>query len=190
MQPSAIPERTPASLPAPLTMSVLGSDALLCQTLEAAIAASGVGITHSPGAAPDLILVVVDDGDVDLDEVREASGGSIVVALDDGGAVEGADVVVSRGTNLGDLLARLASFSPLQDPTSVSILSTRQLEVLTHIASGLSPKQSANVMGISLNTCRDHIKAARGALGVSSVTHAVTEAIRQRLISPPVRHTS
>lgn len=63
-------------------------------------------------------------------------------------------------------------------------LSARELEVLRLIAAGLSNRDIAQELFITLNTTKDHTKSIYGKLGVSSRTQAVARA-RELGILPP-----
>jgi LuxR family maltose regulon positive regulatory protein len=67
--------------------------------------------------------------------------------------------------------------SPLVDP-----LSNRELDVLRLMAEGMTYKEIAPALFISLNTVRFHIKSIYGKLGVNNRTHAVTKAQQFKLL--------
>lgn len=52
-------------------------------------------------------------------------------------------------------------------------LSLRQLEVLEHLAAGLTSEQTANRLGISVTTTDEHKRRMRAALGARTCPHAV-----------------
>jgi DNA-binding CsgD family transcriptional regulator len=56
-------------------------------------------------------------------------------------------------------------------------LTEREVEVLTHLASGMSNAQIADSLFISINTVKSHLKNVYGKLGVESRTRAVTRAM-------------
>lgn len=64
----------------------------------------------------------------------------------------------------------------------VEPLSSRELEVLRHIAEGLSNKEIARALTLSENTIKFHINAMLGKLGAQSRTEAVVKATRAGLI--------
>jgi two-component system NarL family response regulator len=61
-------------------------------------------------------------------------------------------------------------------------LSTRELEVLTLVAKGLSNKRIAYSLGIADNTVANHLKNILAKLGVDDRTHAATAAIQRGII--------
>ena len=61
-------------------------------------------------------------------------------------------------------------------------LTEREQEVLQCLVRGLSYKQCAEQLGISLDTVRTHIRAVYKKLQVHSVSEAVARAIREKLV--------
>lgn len=61
-------------------------------------------------------------------------------------------------------------------------LTEREQEVLRGLVGGLAYKQVADVLGISLDTVRTHIRSVYRKLQVHSVAEAVSRAIRERLV--------
>ena len=61
-------------------------------------------------------------------------------------------------------------------------LSNRQLEVLTNVAAGLSDKQVASKLGISIKTVRNHLSQVFSKLGAGNRVQAVTNALRDGLL--------
>ncbi len=71
-----------------------------------------------------------------------------------------------------------------QEPTGGDHgLTTRERQVLSLLASGLSPAEVARGLDISTNTVRDHIKAIRQKLDRPTIMGAVLEAIRRGVLS-------
>lgn len=62
------------------------------------------------------------------------------------------------------------------DGDSVPRMTSREVEVLRLIATGLSPAQAAHVLQISVHTCRGYLKSIHSKLGVSSQLQAVVRA--------------
>ncbi len=66
----------------------------------------------------------------------------------------------------------------------------RQHEVLHRLADGLTPDHVARNLGITLATCRDHIKALHHTLGCSSTSEVLVVGVRNGLLpelSRPLR---
>ena len=62
-------------------------------------------------------------------------------------------------------------------------LTARELEVLEHLAAGLSNKMIAARLGISDQTVKFHVASITGKLGVTNRTEAVRRALRLGLIA-------
>jgi DNA-binding NarL/FixJ family response regulator len=75
------------------------------------------------------------------------------------------------------------SSSPIPTDNSTILLSTRQPEVLDLLAKGLSNKEMAHRMGLSIRTVDSHVAFLFKKLNVSSRTEAVLLAMRQGIIS-------
>ncbi|KZR86112.1 Response regulator protein VraR [Synechococcus sp. MIT S9504] len=65
---------------------------------------------------------------------------------------------------------------------NAKVLSERQLEILALVAEGLSNRQIADQLNISVNTARDHLSEILTRLGVSNRASAVSAALRLGLI--------
>ncbi|MFN3333050.1 MAG: response regulator transcription factor [Caldilinea sp.] len=77
----------------------------------------------------------------------------------------------------------LAAPSPAPtEPDLIEPLSARELEVLRHLAEGLSNKEIARAIGVSEHTAKFHVNAILGKLGAQSRTEAVVKATRAGLI--------
>lgn len=63
------------------------------------------------------------------------------------------------------------------------ILTDRELDVLRCASVGLTRDQTADTLGIALNTVLSHLSAARYRLRAKNTPHAVALAIRQGLIA-------
>lgn len=83
-----------------------------------------------------------------------------------------------------DILARLLrSTTPVVGPRGNG-LTAREDEVLQMMAAGLDARAIARRLGISLHTCRGHVKAVLGKLGAHSQLEAVAIATRRGLVRP------
>ena len=76
----------------------------------------------------------------------------------------------------------VAPSSNEDDDQVIEPLTARELEVLGHLADGLSNKAIAARLGISDETVKFHLSAIFGKLGASNRTDAVRHALRKGLI--------
>lgn len=130
--------------------------------------------TWEDGPSP--VVVVADNGPVDP-------------AVDDRGVI-----VVSRQTPLSELvdcllvtggrrrqaLGRWRRGSPR--PGGGPPLTSRERQVLSLLASGLSPAEVSRTLAITIHTTRDHIKAIREKFDRPTTMAAVLEAIRRGVV--------
>jgi len=62
------------------------------------------------------------------------------------------------------------------------ILTQRELEILAHLTEGLSNKEIANALFISLDTVKSHLKKIYQKLGAQNRSHAAKLAIQKRIL--------
>ena len=76
---------------------------------------------------------------------------------------------------------------PQQDSREVQslhVLTSRELEVLTHVAAGRTNQEIANQLGISIKTVQAHRANLMDKLGLHDITQLVRFALRHGLIPP------
>lgn len=121
-----------------------------------------------------------------------------VDSLADAARAAGARGLLPRTSNASQMAAALHAVvqgllvfdemllaAPSSTPTELDLvepLSARELEVLRHLAEGLSNKEIARVIGVSEHTAKFHVNAILGKLGAQSRTEAVVKATRAGLI--------
>ena len=81
-----------------------------------------------------------------------------------------------------DLLRALGAPASGGQPVGRLDLTGREQDVLRALVDGLSYKQAADHLGISLGTVRSHITSIYRKLQVHNVAEAVSRALRQRLV--------
>ncbi len=64
-------------------------------------------------------------------------------------------------------------------------LTNREVQVLQHVAKGLSNKETADVLAIGEDTVKGHLRNIMDKLGANNRTHAVTIAIQRGIIELP-----
>jgi len=70
----------------------------------------------------------------------------------------------------------------LSEDPPVAALSSRQREILNMLARGLSNREMAKILGISVTVVKEHITALYGKLGAANRTEAITIAMRKLLL--------
>jgi DNA-binding NarL/FixJ family response regulator len=115
------------------------------------------------------------------------------------GAQAGASAFIPKAGSLAEMITLLKEATPGRMSVATSVtrtrsvkpipghalheeLTVRELETLGYIGRGLQAKGIAKVMGISVHTCRDHIKGLYSKLQVSSRIEAVNRAQQLRLL--------
>ncbi|HSM02115.1 MAG TPA: response regulator transcription factor [Acidimicrobiia bacterium] len=88
------------------------------------------------------------------------------------------------GLMAGKLLDVLSQLLRHQDFTAPRrpVLTGREIEVLQHVARGLTSKEIGHVLFISENTVKNHVRNILDKLGLHSRNEAVLYAIREQLI--------
>lgn len=81
-----------------------------------------------------------------------------------------------------DLITRLSQVSDVDRTRRQWHLTPRELEVLRLLGLGRDPRAIAKELGLSLHTCRDHVKRVLAKLGAHSQLEAVVVAARTGLI--------
>lgn len=80
------------------------------------------------------------------------------------------------------IVSVLAQVSALPEPTEISGLSRRELQVLRLLAEGRSDRQIADALSISPKTAGNHVSSILAKLAVETRTAAATQAVRRGLV--------
>jgi DNA-binding NarL/FixJ family response regulator len=125
-----------------------------------------------------IVILTTFDGEEDI--YRGLRAGAKAYLLKDSPQQEIVDCIhaVARGQKY--LPPQVAA--KLAERLDYSELSKRELEVLRHMATGMSNKQIARVTGITEGTVKFHVTAVMAKLDSKSRTEAVTVAARRGLI--------
>lgn len=150
-------------------------------------AGSEDGITLARGLVrrhPGLLVVVLTT-DADQGLVRRAGPAGVAAVLrKDGPLVDLLDTLkrLGRGHMVlhPDLLT--SGLLPAQREGSAAPLTPRERQVLELLAGGADPFLIARRLGISVNTCRGHVKSLRLKLGAHTQLEAVVMASRRGLV--------
>ena len=78
--------------------------------------------------------------------------------------------------------AALAVLAPFRERPPFEPLTSREREVLTLMAEGMSNRSISDALSISEHTAKFHVNAVMAKLGVQKRTEAVTRAVRLGLI--------
>jgi DNA-binding NarL/FixJ family response regulator len=128
-----------------------------------------------------ILILSTYDGDTDIHRaiqagaqgyvLKNATADQLIPALR---AVAGGDKWIPR-----EVASRLASRKLFEE------LTPREVEVLEQMANGLANKEIGDVLQISPNTVKDHLKNIMGKLRVADRTEAVTAALQRGIIRLP-----
>jgi DNA-binding NarL/FixJ family response regulator len=136
-------------------------------------------IGEFPGAR--IIALTTWDGDADIHRALEA--GARGYLLKDAVSDEVADAIrtVHAGGRAisGEVAGRLAAFTPRVE------LTDREVEVLAHMARGLSNKEIGAVLGRTAGTIKVHVLHIHQKLNASDRTEAVTIGLQRGIIHLP-----
>jgi DNA-binding NarL/FixJ family response regulator len=91
-------------------------------------------------------------------------------------------VAVGLSVSVADSPTR--RFEALPEPDEPALLTPRELEVLRAVADGLTNKEIAGHLGISLHTVKFHVESLMRKLVVSSRAEAVSKSMRLKLLAP------
>jgi len=144
--------------------------------------------------APGLKVVVVtvfEDPDAIVEAICAGADGYLLKKARARELLEAVRAVAEGGAPLSSTVARKmldvvrvlapAAGVPTQSPSRLD-LTEREQQVLRALVDGLSYKQAADALGISLGTVRSHVTAIYGKLQVHNVAEAVNRAMRKRLV--------
>jgi len=177
-----------------LHVAVQASDAgrlgLLVRTLHEA----GHSVTAAPADADVLLL------DLPGDEPATQVAGLPLLALSDSDTVAAdTDIpaVLPRAASAAQIDAGLravaagllvrarelpSGFAQADEPAAPTLLTPREIEILTAIGEGMSNKSAARALGISAHTVKFHLEAVFAKLGAANRAEAVAKGLRRRLI--------
>jgi DNA-binding CsgD family transcriptional regulator len=141
------------------------------------------GVEHAAAILADGVAVRGDLAAVSLGTVgenhrarlpRDASAEQIDAALR----------AVAAGLSVSVADERTRRFEALPEPNERALLTPRELEVLRDVADGLTNKEIAGHLGISLHTVKFHVESLMRKLVVSSRAEAVSKSMRLKLLEP------
>ncbi|HMN27068.1 MAG TPA: LuxR C-terminal-related transcriptional regulator, partial [Caldilineaceae bacterium] len=92
------------------------------------------------------------------------------------------ELITAFGEGSGDQAPVAAQRPKAGRPSLVEALSERELEVLRHVAAGLSNQQAAERLVVTVGTVKKHLANIYGKLGVESRTQALVRAKALQLL--------
>lgn len=137
-----------------------------------------------------VVLTVFEDPDAIVEAICAGADGYLLKNARARELLDAVRAVADGGAPLGSTVARkmldvvrlLAPAAPTQSAPTRLDLTEREQQVLRALVDGLSYKQTAEALGISLGTVRSHITAIYSKLQVHNVAEAVNRAMRKRLV--------
>ncbi|WP_030925487.1 response regulator [Streptosporangium amethystogenes] len=130
-------------------------------------------------------VLVLTTFDTDADIVAAIEAGATGYLLKDAPSDDLHAAIRSAATGASALTPSVASRLLGRVRTPDTTLSPRELEVLGHVAAGLSNRQISKAMFLSETTVKTHLVHIYTKLGVDSRTAAVAAASKRGLIRPP-----
>ena len=138
-----------------------------------------------------VVLTVFEEPSAILEAICAGADGYLLKKARARELLEGLRAVADGGSPLTsnvarkvlDLVRNLGPVAGIPGPAPSRLdLTEREQQVLRALVEGLSYKQAADILGISLGTVRSHITAIYRKLQVHSVAEAVSRALRHRLV--------
>jgi DNA-binding NarL/FixJ family response regulator len=129
-----------------------------------------------------LMLTVYDDGDRIFESLKAGASGYLLKRTPGNKLLNAIRDLWSGGSPMSSQIARkvVQFFSSMpSSPSELDTLTSREQEVLDHLARGRLYKEIADVLGISLDTVRKHLQSIYNKLHVHSRTEAVVKYLKR-----------
>ncbi|WP_236004065.1 response regulator transcription factor [Nonomuraea antri] len=130
-------------------------------------------------------VLVLTTFDTDADIVAAVEAGATGYLLKDAPSDDLHAAIRAAATGAGALAPSVAARLLGRVRAPDATLSPRELEVLGHVAAGLSNRQISKALFLSETTVKTHLVHIYAKLGVDSRTSAVAAASQKGLIRPP-----
>jgi DNA-binding NarL/FixJ family response regulator len=124
-----------------------------------------------------LILTVFDDNDKIFQSLCAGGSGYMLKTSSPTQIIQGLKDVCNGGTSLSPSVANNNSIT-IHDYN----ITVKEKEILQHMIDGKSYKMISDVMSLSVETVKTHIKSIYKKLHVNSSSEAVVKAIRQNIV--------
>jgi DNA-binding NarL/FixJ family response regulator len=171
----------------PLRVAVLAAEPQRAESLSRLVREVG-HVVVAPGERPSVVLT---DGVVAAGNLPTVAlgmeGESHQARLPSDASPEQIDaalraVAVGLSVTIADEFGR--GFEALHDEDEHTLLTPREVEVLTAVSNGLTNKEIARELGISRHTVKFHLESLMRKLGASSRAEAVFKSMRLKLFAP------
>jgi len=132
-----------------------------------------------------VMLTILEDEYNIMTAIKNGADGYILKKTNPQKILEAIQQVFEGGAALTPMVAKqvLAFFKPVsKEKESVSVLTRRELEILSHIVSGITNEQIAVELFISTQTVRNHIKNIYEKLHVHSKAQVVAKALKEKML--------
>ncbi|MEO8398355.1 MAG: response regulator transcription factor [Ignavibacteriaceae bacterium] len=145
------------------------------------------GVKKSKQINPDiniLMLTIYEESEVVYDALCAGACGYLVKKTPPAKLVEAIKDIYDGGSPMSSQIARqvITTFQNDRNYDSQYNLTSREIEVLTHLSDGNNYQEIADSLFISVDTVRHHIRNIYKKLHVHSQSEAVAKAIRKKLI--------
>ncbi|RDI31673.1 response regulator [Lentzea flaviverrucosa] len=146
-------------------------------------------ITESVTPAPAVVALTTFDVDEYLFGALQAGAAGFVLKDSEPALLVEAVRAASKGQGLIDpqvtrrAIRRFAQTAPRPAPTGLTLLTPRELEVLKHVARGLSNAEIARALTVGEGTVKTHVARALAKLGLRTRVHLVIYAYEHAIVS-------
>lgn len=146
-------------------------------------------ITESVNPAPSVVALTTFDVDEYLFGALQAGAAGFVLKDSEPALLVEAVRAASKGQGLIDpqvtrrAIRRFAQTVPRPAPTGLSLLTPRELEVLRHVARGLSNAEIARALTVGEGTVKTHVARVLAKLGMRTRVHLVIYAYEHAILS-------
>ncbi len=132
-------------------------------------------------AAPNVKILILTTFGTSAELKKAMDGGAAGALLKNSSQAEIIEAI--RKVMLGQSVMSSEIRHGIEEMKSMPEMSQRQLEILNLVAKGFSNKEIADVLGVSLETVKDHIKKILLKMGAASRTEAASLAVNLQLVT-------
>jgi NarL family two-component system response regulator LiaR len=132
-------------------------------------------------AAPTVKVLILTTFGTSAELKKAMDGGAAGALLKNSSQAEIIEAI--RKVMLGQSVMSSEIRHGIEEMKSMPEMSQRQLEILNLVAKGFSNKEIADVLGVSLETVKDHIKKILLKMGAASRTEAASLAVNLQLVT-------